>query len=292
MIKTILSDYNKIIENAIDEFLPPAESNYKVLNEAMRYSLLLGGKRIRPALLLEFYKVCGGQGDNAVPFAVAIEMIHTYSLIHDDLPCMDNDDMRRGKLSNHKVFGEDIALLAGDGLLTHAFYTASKTDGIPAERVVKAINELAYFAGCYGMVGGQVIDLKSEGKSIDAALIEELNLLKTGGLLRASAKIGAILAGADNDKIKAADNFSVNIGLAFQIVDDILDSCGDSSALGKPTGSDEKNGKSTFVALYGVEKCREMVTELTDNALVCLEAFEGDTEFLKGLAMYLAERDR
>lgn len=291
MIKKVLNDYNKKIEAAIDLYLPDSFSNYKTVTDAMRYSLLLGGKRIRPVLLLEFFKVCGGKGDSALPFAVALEMIHTYSLIHDDLPCMDNDDMRRGKPSNHKVFGEDIALLAGDGLLTHAFFVASKTEDIPANLVVSAIGELSAFAGYNGMVGGQVIDLESEGKNVCAEIIEELNLLKTSGLIRAAAKIGTILAGAEERLIKAADEYGRTLGLAFQIVDDILDTCGDEATFGKPTGSDEKNNKSTLVSLWGVEKCRQKVDELTKTALGCLSAFDGDTEFLKELTQYLSKRE-
>lgn len=291
MIKKVLNEYSKKIEGAIDLFLPDKQSNYKTVTDAMRYSLLLGGKRIRPVLLLEFFKASGGKGDVAVPFAVALEMIHTYSLIHDDLPCMDNDDLRRGKPSNHKVYGEDMALLAGDGLLTHAFCVASQTEGIPAERVVTAVGELSRFAGYSGMVGGQVIDLQSEGKKVSPEVVEEINLLKTAGLLRAATKIGAILAGAGEELIHAADEYGKALGLAFQIVDDILDTCGNEAILGKPTGSDEKNNKSTFVSIYGIEKCRRMVDELTNTALDSLKAFEGDTEFLKELTLYLARRE-
>ncbi len=289
MINSILKDYNEKIEEAINLYLPFEESNYKTVTNAMRYSLLLGGKRIRPVLLLEFFKACNGFGD-AMPFAVALEMIHTYSLIHDDLPCMDDDDMRRGKPSNHKVFGEDMALLAGDGLLTHAFTVASKTNTIPPERVVSAIGELSSLAGYKGMVGGQVIDLESEGKRVNGEVINELNLLKTGGLIRAAAKIGTILAGANQQLTNAADEYGKVVGLSFQIVDDILDLKGDLAALGKPTGSDEKNNKSTFCRLYGINKCEEMVEELTNKALLCLDAFEGDTSFLKELTLYLAKR--
>lgn len=291
MINKVLNDYNKQIEAAIGSYLPEDNSNYKTVVDAMRYSLLLGGKRIRPVLLLEFYKAAGGKGNSAMPFAVAIEMIHTYSLIHDDLPCMDNDDIRRGKPSNHKVYGEDMALLAGDGLLTHAFCVAADTKDIPTQRILSAISELSYLSGYHGMIGGQVIDLNSEGKETDAKVIEKLNLLKTGGLLRAAAKIGVILAGNDQKYIKAADEYGKSLGLAFQLVDDILDACGDESILGKPIGSDEKNNKSTFVSLYGIDKCRQMVNELTEAALGCLDIFEGDTKFLKRLTIYLAHRE-
>lgn len=279
-----------MVEDTFNSYLPDVNSNYKNLTDAMRYSFLLGGKRIRPALLMEFYKICGGKDLNAINFAVALEMIHTYSLIHDDLPCMDNDDMRRGKPSNHKVFGEDIALLAGDGLLTHAFYVASDTKIINNERVLNALKELSLLSGYKGMAGGQVIDLESEGKKVDIEIINELNLLKTAGLLRAAAKIGVILAGGSDELVKAADDFGINLGICFQIVDDMLDFTSDSVTLGKPTGSDLKNDKSTYLSLYGMDKCKEMVDHLTEKAIKSLDKFDGDTAFLKELTLYLAER--
>ena len=279
-----------MVEDTFNSYLPDVNSNYKNLTDAMRYSFLLGGKRIRPALLMEFYKICGGKDLNAINFAVALEMIHTYSLIHDDLPCMDNDDMRRGKPSNHKVFGEDIALLAGDGLLTHAFYVASDTKIINNERVLNALKELSLLSGYKGMAGGQVIDLESEGKKVDIEIINELNLLKTAGLLRAAAKIGVILAGGSDELVKAADDFVINLGICFQIVDDMLDFTSDSVTLGKPTGSDLKNDKSTYLSLYGMDKCKEMVDHLTEKAIKSLDKFDGDTAFLKELTLYLAER--
>ncbi len=290
MIKTILNSYCNAVEETFNKYLPDVNSNYKNLTDAMRYSFLLGGKRIRPAMLLEFYKITGKSDLNAINFAVALEMIHTYSLIHDDLPCMDDDDIRRGKPSNHKVFGEDIALLAGDGLLTHAFYVASDTKDLPAQYVISALKELAILSGYKGMAGGQVIDLESEGKKVDANIINELNLLKTAGLLRAAAKIGVILAGGSEEQIKAADDYGVNVGICFQIVDDILDFTSDTATLGKPTGSDVKNDKSTYLSLYGMDKCKEMVKELTSNALSALDKFDGDTGFLKELTLFLAER--
>lgn len=290
MINTVLNNYNKQIEDTFNKYLPDVNSNYKNLTDAMRYSFLLGGKRIRPALLMQFYKICSGIDDKAINFAVALEMIHTYSLIHDDLPCMDDDDMRRGKPSNHKVFGEDIALLAGDGLLTHAFYVAGDTKDIPCERILAAIKELSLLSGYKGMAGGQVIDLESEGKKVDAKLINELNLLKTAGLLRAAAKIGVILAGGSDEQLAAADQYGINLGICFQIVDDILDFTSDAVTLGKPIGSDAKNHKSTYFSLYGMDKCKEMVNELTQKALEALDKFDGDTTFLRELTMYLAQR--
>lgn len=290
MINTVLNNYNKQIEDTFNKYLPDVNSNYKNLTDAMRYSFLLGGKRIRPALLMQFYKICSGTDDKAINFAVALEMIHTYSLIHDDLPCMDDDDMRRGKPSNHKVFGEDIALLAGDGLLTHAFYVAGDTKDISCERILAAIKELSLLSGYKGMAGGQVIDLESEGKKVDAKLINELNLLKTAGLLRAAAKIGVILAGGSDEQLAAADQYGINLGICFQIVDDILDFTSDAVTLGKPIGSDAKNHKSTYLSLYGMDKCKEMVNELTQKALEALDKFDGDTTFLRELTMYLAQR--
>lgn len=286
-----INSYCKIIEEEFEKILPLEASNYSTVTESMRYSFLLGGKRIRPVILMEFFRICGGEENKALPFALALEMIHTYSLIHDDLPCMDNDDMRRGKPSNHIKFGEDIALLAGDGLLTHAFYTASTVKGIPSERCLEAINILADLSGYRGMIGGQVIDLQSEEKSVPIEVIDELNLLKTGGLLRAAAKIGVVLAGASAEKVKFADDYGRYLGLAFQITDDILDTCGDAKLLGKPVKSDEKNSKSTYVAFYGVDKCKKIVAELTAQAIACLENFDGDISFLKELTIELADRN-
>lgn len=290
MNTAIINNYQEIIDKEFHRIMPISSANYKTVVEAMQYSFLLGGKRIRPIILLEFFRICGGKENKALPFAIALEMIHTYSLIHDDLPCMDNDDMRRGKPSNHKIFGEDMALLAGDGLLTEAFYMASQCKNIPAESVLRAIGELSLLSGYRGMVGGQVIDLESEGKKISADIIEELNLLKTGGLLSAAAKIGAILAGADEECIGFADSYGKYLGLAFQIVDDILDYCGDEKLLGKPINSDEKNDKSTFVSIYGIEKCKKMVDEYTKSALDCLKSIGGDSTFLRELTVYLANR--
>ncbi|MEE0946587.1 MAG: farnesyl diphosphate synthase [Acutalibacteraceae bacterium] len=293
MDKNIINKYCEIIENRYNEVLPFENTNYSSVTEAMRYSFLLGGKRIRPIILLEFYRICGGNNNGAVNFALALEMIHTYSLIHDDLPCMDDDDMRRGMPSNHIKYGEDIALLAGDGLLTHAFYTASLTKDIPADLCIKAINELSLLSGYKGMIGGQVIDLESENKDVSIEVIDELNLLKTGGLLRAAAKIGAILSGANDKIIELADDYGRYIGLAFQITDDILDCCGDESVLGKPVNSDEKNNKSTYVSVYGIDKCKKIVRDLTDKALDCLEKISCDSDivFLKDLTVFLATRN-
>ena len=278
------------IEQKLDELIPAKEDGINEARKAMRYSLLNGGKRIRPILLLEFYKLCGGKGENALNFAAALEMIHTYSLIHDDLPCMDNDDMRRGKLSCHKAFGEDTALLAGDALLTLAFSAAAKTDGIPPERALRAISVLADNAGIDGMVGGQVMDLEFEKKGADADGLKEMYLKKTSCLLKSAAVCGCVLAGADEEYIKYAAEYADSLGLAFQIIDDILDCTADEKTLGKPIGSDEKNGKTTFVTLYGIDGAGKRAKELSRTAENLLDNFEGDSTSLKELTKYLLNR--
>ena len=267
-------NYLDEINSALKEYLPAADD---VVSQAMRYSVENGGKRIRPALLLEFCRVCGGDYKKAVPFACALEMIHTYSLIHDDLPCMDNDDFRRGKPSCHIAFGEEYALLAGDALLTLAFETAMKSN-LSAEITVKAAKELAKAAGVMGMVGGQVLDLQKTDE------------LKTGELIRAACVLGCVCAGADDKKIAAAEKYAHDIGIAFQIVDDILDVTSDEETLGKPIGSDEENQKSTYVSLLGIEKSRKTAEELTLNAQKALDAFDGDVTSLKDFAEKLKNR--
>lgn len=258
--------------------------------QAMKYSLLSGGKRIRPILLLEFYALCGGKGDNALNFAAALEMIHTYSLIHDDLPCMDNDDMRRGRPSCHKAFGEDTALLAGDALLTLAFKTAAETDGIPADRVLKAIAVLAENAGISGMVGGQVEDLAFEKSGATIDELRGMYLKKTSCLLSAGAVCGSILAGADEKELKYAAEYAEKLGLAFQIIDDILDCTSDEKTLGKPIGSDEKNGKTTYVTLLGIDGAKSEAERLSNEALTALCKIKGDNAALRELTADLLDR--
>lgn len=279
-------NYLDEINSALKEYLPAADD---VVSQAMRYSVENGGKRIRPALLLEFCRVCGGDYKKAVPFACALEMIHTYSLIHDDLPCMDNDDFRRGKPSCHIAFGEEYALLAGDALLTLAFETAMKSN-LSAEITVKAAKELAKAAGVMGMVGGQVLDLQNEGKKVGIPDLQKTDELKTGELIRAACVLGCVCAGADDKKIAAAEKYAHDIGIAFQIVDDILDVTSDEETLGKPIGSDEENQKSTYVSLLGIEKSRKTAEELTLNAQKALDAFDGDVSSLKDLAEKLKNR--
>lgn len=288
-------DFEKITEQALSDFLPDNDCREKDLIDSMRYSLEAGGKRVRPKLVFQFNQLCGGNADAAVPFACAVEMIHTYSLIHDDLPCMDNDDMRRGKPSNHKVFGEDIALLAGDALLTLAFQTltSEKAAALAGEKACrKAVNVLARYAGAVGMVGGQVIDLQNENKNAPLEVIREMDYKKTACLIKSACELGCISAGADESLIKAASEYGECIGIAFQIQDDILDVTSSDEELGKPVGSDEENSKSTYVSLLGIDRCRELVRELTDKALVALKAFDGDVSELSEFAEYLAVRTK
>lgn len=283
--------YIPVIENKLNELLPESGERYSSAVNAMRYSLLSGGKRIRPILLLEFYSLFGGRAEGALNFAAAIEMIHTYSLIHDDLPCMDNDDMRRGRPSCHKAFGYDTALLAGDALLTHAFFAAANAADIPPERVSRAISVLAQKAGIYGMVGGQVMDLDFEKNGANGEELTAMYIKKTSCLLEAAAMCGAVLAGADEETVKKAEEYAENLGLAFQITDDILDCTADEKTLGKPIGSDKKNGKTTFVTLLGLDGAKQKAALLTKKAEDILNGFSGDTSYLKELTEYLLNRN-
>lgn len=282
-----------LVESQLKKYLPENDSLQADLFNSMRYSLLSGGKRIRPILVLEFCRLCGGEVKSALPFACAIEMIHTYSLIHDDLPCMDNDDMRRGKASNHKVFGEAMALLAGDSLLSLAFETMLSDEAVKAvgpERAVAAAGVLSRAAGPRGMVGGQVIDLMSEGRTIELDVLKKMDECKTGALIEAAAVMGCILGGVDDLQLQGAKKYAAAIGLAFQIQDDILDVIGDTQTLGKKVGSDIENDKCTYVSLLGIEKAKQLVEQLTQSAVSALSVFDGNTEFLSGLAKHLSER--
>lgn len=290
MIDILLLEYQNKINARLDMLLPVNGMYYDSVVKASRYSLLGNGKRIRPILLLEFYKLCGGDGDCAYNFACAVEMIHTYSLIHDDLPCMDDDDYRRGRPSCHKEFGETLALLAGDALLTEAFGVASKTMGINPEYVVKALTALSANAGINGMVGGQVMDIEGENAEFQSNFSLEMCRLKTGALIKTACMCGAILAGADESKISSAAKYGENLGLAFQLIDDILDASGDSDVLGKPVGSDAKNDKKTFVSEFGIERCKIMADEFSKKALEQLNMFDGDKQNLTELTDYLLHR--
>ncbi len=290
MIESLLKDYQAKLDSRFDILLSENGQLYDEVIRACRYATLDGGKRIRPVLLLEFYKLFGKDDDCAYNFACALEMIHSYSLVHDDLPCMDNDDLRRGKPSCHKAFGESTALLCGDALLTEAFLVASKTLGIKPEYIVKALSHLATSAGVNGMIGGQIIDMADNSKADDDVLFE-MYRLKTGALIKTACAIGCILAGADDELVAMAECFGEKVGIAFQIIDDILDSVSDSRTLGKTAGSDEKNNKDTISVRLGVEYCREIAKKYTDEAYECLEHFEGDTSTLKEMAAYLLERN-
>ena len=287
-------DYQLMIEEALKGFLPKGRFREQTLIDSMEYSLMCGGKRVRPLLTLLFCELLGEDVKKALPFACAVEMIHTYSLIHDDMPCMDDDDYRRGKLSNHKVYGEDIATLSGDALQSLAFEIMTSDEvlsTVPADRALRAANTLAKYCGVLGMVGGQVIDIESEGKRADIDVLQEMDEKKTAALIKASCEMGCIIGGADENKIKAAAQYAHSIGIAFQIVDDILDVTSTSEQLGKPVGSDSDNDKSTYVSLLGIEKCKQLVDELTKQALTSLEVFDGDTSALKELALSLAKRN-
>ena len=290
MIDLLLREYQAKIDNRLDMLIPDTDRPYKSVVDAARYSLLSGGKRIRPVFLLEFYKLCGKDDACAYNFACALEMVHTYSLIHDDLPCMDNDDMRRGKPSCHKKYSETTALLAGDALLTNAFLTASETVGIESEYIREAVSCLAKCAGINGMIAGQVIDTENLcGDSTDITL--SMYELKTGELLKAAALIGVILAGGTDEQKSAAAAFGENLGIAFQLIDDILDTVGDEKTLGKPVGSDDKNDKNTIVKQLGIDKAKQLAEQYTKNALSSLERFNGDKTNIIELCEYLLSRN-
>lgn len=286
-----LSEYIGIIEKALTEFNPQLDDLQKNIYKSMNYSLSAGGKRMRPVLLLEFNRICGGNLTEALPFACALEMIHTYSLIHDDLPAMDNDDLRRGNPTNHIVFGEATAILAGDALLTQAFNIMSSAPLKDKAKIVEAIWYIADAAGTQGMIGGQIVDIESEGKKVDIDVLRYIHRLKTGALIRAACVVGAIVAGADEKTLNLVSNYADNLGIAFQIRDDILDVCGDVSTLGKPIGSDEKSQKSTYVSLLGVDEAKGLCNEYTNKALECLEELSGDTKFLMEFTSDLAIRN-
>lgn len=287
-----LNEYAEIINAYLEKALPQCDFGEAVVHEAMNYSLSIGGKRIRPVLVLEFCRVCGGNIEDALCLAAALEMVHTYSLIHDDLPCMDNDDMRRGMPSCHIKYGYEYALLAGDGLLTQAFGVIADSEFAKKKPAlaIKAVAALSSLAGANGMIGGQVIDLKNENRKAGLETISKMDELKTGALIKCAALFGCIAAGADEEKIKAATEYATKIGQAFQIVDDILDVTGDEKNLGKPIGSDKESGKSTYYTLLGLEKAQEYADRLTDEATHALEIFGKESEFLKELAFMLAKR--
>lgn len=279
-----------MLEQALKEAVAFPPVDYGRVGEAMAYSLLGGGKRLRGVLVLAFCRLFGGEEQAALPFACAIEMIHAYSLIHDDLPCMDDDDLRRGKPSCHIAYGEAMALLAGDSLLTYAFETALSAPHLPMERRGAIALELARAAGISGMIGGQVLDIESHSADVEA--LTRLCSLKTGALIRAAAKIGALAAGAGEGELAAADRYAQKLGLSFQITDDILDTIGDEAVLGKPIGSDADNQKTTFVTLLGLQGARELSHRLLQEALEELGPYAGPGDFLPALTASLADRNK
>ena len=290
-IKEKLRENAALVESALEKYFAPDDEDIKNLLESERYSIFAGGKRIRPFLVLEFCRMLGGSDKAALPFACAIEMIHTYSLIHDDLPCMDDDDLRRGRPTNHKVFGYSTALLAGDGLLTRAFGVAASNAYVSDKARADAVALLSACAGEFGMVGGQVIDLRGENEKLSLETLKKLHSMKTGALIRASALLGCIAAGVslESPEAYAAREYAENIGLAFQVIDDILDVESTEEELGKSCGSDSDHNKTTFMTYYGVEDARKYASELTANA-VSVIADNEESGVLTDLAVYLLER--
>lgn len=286
----ILSEDIEMVEKSIVNYLPKCFDNQDEVVEAMKYSLVNGGKRLRPVLCLEFANSLGIDKTKALPFACAIEYIHTYSLIHDDLPCMDDDDYRRGKPSCHKQFSEATALLAGDALLTHAFQIITESD-LPSEKKVEAVSLLSQNSGINGMIGGQVIDLKYEQENPNLNQILSVHKLKTGALISAACLLGCIAGSATDKQFAAASKYAYTLGIAFQIKDDILDVVGNSEILGKPVGSDCENDKTTYVTITGIEKAQNDVAELTEKAIKLLDVFDNN-EFLSELSKTLVNRNK
>jgi len=280
------------VNAALDRFLPPATARPATIHKAMRYSLFAGGKRMRPALCLAAAAACGGFERDAMPLACAVECIHTYSLVHDDLPAMDNDDYRRGKLTNHKVFGESIAILAGDALLTQAFEIAGRCRGWPRYPHRTILRELTHAAGSLQLIAGQVADLEGEGKKTSVAQLRYIHERKTSALLCCSARLGGMGANCTPAQLRALTDFGYHVGLAFQVIDDILDVTQTSEKLGKTAGKDTRAQKATYPSIVGLEKSRQIAARLTDNAFAALQAFKGRAVALEALAEYLLKRDR
>lgn len=281
------------IEEILYGYLPKEEGLQKTVLEAMNYSVRAGGKRLRPMLMRETYRLFGGEDKVVEPFLAAIEFIHTYSLVHDDLPALDNDEYRRGKKTTHAVYGECMGILAGDALLNYAYEVAASAFELEVSpRVAKALQVLAKKAGIYGMVGGQIADIESEGKTVGLDVIEFIHENKTGALIEASMMVGAILAGASEEEVAKIEQVASDVGIAFQIRDDILDVVSDTETLGKPVGSDEKNQKSTYVTLKGLRQAERDVEVYSERALSVLGSFEGKNEFLVDLIRMLIDRKK
>jgi len=289
-IKTYLNEKRELIDSYLKLYFT-APSSPSVLHEAMKYSLFAGGKRIRPILALASFEACGGDSKKIIPQAAALELIHTYSLIHDDLPAMDNDDLRRGKATSHKMFGEAMAILAGDALLTEAFSMMTQTDiKIKPSLLLKAVREVALAAGHNGMVGGQAQDIISEDAEPDGEILEFIHLHKTAALIKSSVRIGTILAGSRKKQLQALTIYGENTGLAFQIIDDVLDVEGTPEELGKSVGSDSRKKKMTYPSLYGIEGARKKANELISIAIDAIGIFSSEADPLREIAGYLAKR--
>lgn len=288
------NNWVEMVNKELDKLASNKDCPQTSIYDAMRYSLTAGGKRLRPVLALAVNEILGGDESKVLPFGCAIEMIHTYSLIHDDLPAMDNDDYRRGRLTNHKVYGEAMAILAGDGLLNLAFEVMSgqilKLQDNMASGV-KAMQLISNASGVTGMIGGQVVDIESEGKAISPDLLKHMHSCKTGALIKAPVLAAAVINNCSPLEYKCLEAYAENIGIAFQIKDDILDVEGDSAVLGKPVGSDETNAKSTFVTLYGLQESKTMLKKYISEAVESLGLFGGKADFLKELALYIMKRD-
>ncbi len=292
-LKKYLSERKKLVDDALEKLFPSPSGLEKKVMEAARYSLFAGGKRLRPLLCLAAAEVVGGRVSQVMPAACAFEMIHTYSLIHDDLPAMDNDDFRRGKPTCHKVFGEAMAILAGDALLTEAFdVTAGMLDSghFSPERIVRVVGIMAGASGHKGMVGGQTIDLECENREVDLATVEYMHVRKTGALLTASLEAGAVLGGGSPEEVKALRHYGFHFGLAFQITDDILDVEGDAQVMGKTPGSDQAKHKSTYPTLLGLPQSKEAAGRNVEAAVDALGSFDQSAEPLRAMAKYLLHR--
>ena len=281
----------KVVNDALDGFLPAARTKPATIHKAMRYSLFAGGKRMRPILTLAAAEACGGKAAAAMPLACAVECIHTYSLIHDDLPAMDDDDFRRGKPTNHKVFGEGIAVLAGDALLTQAFEIAAQCKGWPRYSHRDVVKEIAVTSGSLQLIAGQVADVEGEGKKTSAQQLKYIHERKTSALLTCSVRLGGMSANCTPGQLKALTDFGYNVGLAFQIIDDILDVTQTSEKLGKTAGKDEAVQKATYPAIIGLDKSRKKAKELTEKSFAALRIFKGRAVALEALAAYLLNRD-
>ncbi len=292
-IKAYITKKKDLVDKALEKLVPPAKLFPASVHEAMRYSLFAGGKRVRPILAIAAAEALGARTADLLPVAGSLELIHTYSLIHDDLPAMDNDDLRRGRPTCHKVYGEAVAILAGDGLLNMAFEVLSdprRLKAVPAGRLVSIIKEISTASGVFGMVGGQVVDMESEGKDVDFPTLEYIHTHKTGALIRASVRTGALYAKAGKRQFIALSRYGELVGLAFQIADDILDITGTQETIGKDVGSDVKKGKKTFPGFYGLEESRTRAHEVADKAVQSLREFDRKADPLRELAKYIVNR--